>query len=114
MFEINSDNSMRITRGDDASFSVPLKIKGTGETYSMDQTDILYFTVKKDTGQPKALFQKKNTGSNSFSITPSDTNGLKYGEYVYDVELIQANGGDAKVRTVIEPTPFIVSEEVTW
>lgn len=108
MFKI-TNNEIRITRGDSASFNVVLKTD-EGEAYMLPDGSIVTFTVKRDTGQPKYLIQKTNTDSTSFTISPEDTSALKYGEYVYDVQLTV--GGD--VSTVVVPTPFIVTEEVTW
>lgn len=108
MFKINN-NEIRITRGDTATFNVTLKTDD-GNAYTLPEGSIVTFTVKRDTGQPKYLIQKVNTDSTSFTILPDDTSPLKYGEYVYDIELKIG----AEVSTVVEPTPFIVTEEVTW
>ena len=108
MFKING-NEISITRGDSASFSVTLKHEDES-AYSLDPEATITFTVKKDTSQPKSLIKKTNTGDTSFTLAPEDTSSLKYGEYVYDIQL---NVGE-EVLTVVEPTLFTVTEEVTW
>ena len=56
----------------------------------------IYFTVKKGFNNADALFQKKlsnggiikgDDGCYHFTIVPEDTNDLKYGDYVFDIEL---------------------------
>ena len=44
-------------------------------------------------------------------INPEETSSLEYGTYFYDVQLRK---GDGTVATVITPSPFILSEEVTF
>ncbi|KXB93796.1 hypothetical protein HMPREF3033_00223, partial [Veillonellaceae bacterium DNF00751] len=43
-------------------------------------------------------------------LQPGDTKALEYWQYVYDVQLIKADGF---VTTVIPPSVFEVGEEVT-
>ena len=114
MFKINDKTGeMKITRGDDGAFGVTLEMDDAEHTpYTIASGDKLYFTVKTDTKTPKALIQKVNTGSVSFAISHSDTQNLKYGDYVYDIQLVTAS--ENLTKTVVEPTPFIITEEVTW
>lgn len=59
--------------------------------------DNIYFTVKKTANDRRPLFQKKlsdNTivqeelGTFSFTIEPTDTDNLGYGDYVFDIEIV--------------------------
>ena len=111
MFKIDpAENSMKLIRGDSAEFDIGVYI-GEGEQeqeYTLQEGDVLSFTVKEDTETEEALLQKTGT---HVSILPEDTADWNYGEYVYDVELKFANG---TTDTIIEPTTFSVLEEVTF
>lgn len=110
MFKINPDNSMEIVRGDSAEFDVSLYV-GEGEQaeeYTLQEGDVVTFTVKTDTETEDVLLQK--TGAH-INILPEDTEGWPYGDYVFDVELKFANGG---IDTVVKPNTFSVLEEVTF
>lgn len=97
---------MYLTRGDTGEFTItPKKNK---QTYVMQEGDIVRFTVKKNTNDAVALISK--TGLN-IEILPSDTSGLKYGTYKYDVEMTFADG---RVCTFIGPNDFVITEEVTF
>lgn len=71
----------------------------------LDKTDLntnidfneIYITFKKSTKSQDFLFQKKlstgeiqknEDGSYTFEILPEDTNQLKFGDYVFDIELV--------------------------
>lgn len=110
MLYVNTDGSVSLTRGDTARISVTIKNSITGQTYVMQSGDTLKFTVKKSVKDSTFAFQKVSTGTNSFRIDPTDTNTLSFGKYVYDVQLTTAN---SEVYTVIEPTRFVVLEEVS-
>ena len=50
-------------------------------------------------------------GTVLIKIDPSDTSGLDFGQYVYDV---QATFGSGEVKTIIKPAKFFVGGEVTY
>lgn len=108
MFKIEN-NKMSITRGDDAMFTVTLE-NHDGTPYSMEQGDILTFTVKTSTTTPKILLQK-TSDDGDFKITHSDTSSMQYGDYRYDVQFTNSSGD---IDTVVVPSAFIILEEVTW
>lgn len=110
MLYINGDGTIRLTRGDTARLSVPIKNSVNDNEYTMESGDILYFTVKKTTKDSEPLLQKVAKGSNAFHIRPEDTEGFLFGKYKYDVQLSTASGD---VYTVIEPSTFEVMEEIT-
>lgn len=110
MLYIESNNVIRLTRGDTAKLTVPIENDLDNSSYVMDEQDTLTFTIKKSVKDNDNLVQKVVTGSNNFHIKPEDTNSLPFGKYVYDVQLTTA-GGD--VYTVIEPTSFEILSEVT-
>lgn len=107
MFKIEDDNRVVLTRGDTCAFDVEIKTD-SGETYTPQETDVITFTVKKDTKTSVILLQKTGT---TIVINPADTRNLKYGNYVYDVTLVTQSGS---VYTIIPPTEFILAEEVNW
>lgn len=110
MLYIESNNVIRLTRGDTAKLTVPIENDLDNSSYVMDEHDTLTFTIKKSVKDNENLVQKVVTGSNNFHIKPEDTDSLPFGKYVYDVQLTTA-GGD--VYTVIEPTSFEILSEVT-
>ena len=110
MLYINDDGTIRLTRGDTARLSVPIKNLVNNDEYIMESDDELYFTVKKTAKDAEPLLQKVIKGSNTIHIKPEDTKTFSFGKYKYDAQLITASGD---VYTVIEPTTFEVMEEIT-
>ena len=85
---INSVNqNIQITRGDSCSFV--LRDGDTKEPKVFDPADTIRLTVKTQI-EGTQLFQKTVTpdpaGHILISIEPADTNGVAFGEYVYDIE----------------------------
>ena len=105
-----SNGVVTLTRGDTARLSVDLTGQD-GTAYEMAAGDTLVLTVKRSAADADALISKELKGSSAFVLDPSDTSGLAYGRYRYDVQLTTA-GGD--VCTVCGPSAFVVGEEVTW
>lgn len=78
--------------------------------------DELFFTVKEATTQEEFVFQKRlddmtldTDGTYHFTVEPEDTNNLIYGDYVYDIEVI--NDG---VKSTIGYGGYKILPEVTW
>ena len=107
MFTIDDSNVITLTRGDTCAFDVEIKTD-TGDTYIPQETDVITFTLKKDTKTADIIIQK--TGS-TIILNPADTRSLKYGSYFYDVTLTTESEA---VYTIITPTEFIIAEEVNW
>ena len=89
----------------------------TGEIVKID-FDEIYFTVKRNFKERKALIQKRwsegditrdDNGYYYFSIQPEDTDGLDYGKHVFDIEIVL---GTAIKQTTIGD--FVLTEEVTY
>lgn len=110
MLKVLPDNTIKLTRGDTAALTVPILNEVTGEAYTMGSTDTLTLSVKKSVKDTEYSFQKVSVGANRFVIEPMDTKGLKFGKYVYDVQLDTSSGG---VSTIIEPATFEILSEVT-
>lgn len=111
MLYVNSDGTIKLTRGDTARISVNIENDVSGESYEVQPEDVLILTVKKSISDTDYSFQKKITGSNAFHILPSDTQLLSFGRYVYDVQITTKN---SDVYTVIGPCSFEVLKEVTY
>jgi hypothetical protein len=100
--------TIQLTRGDTAYLHVPLRT--TDGSYTIDPTDTLTFSVKKNTRATDYIFQKENVGDDVFHIEPSDTAEVAFGKYTYDIQLTMSNGD---VFTVVPPSTFEVLAEVT-
>ena len=111
MLDINEYGAIRLTRGDTAKLSVNIFADVTGEAYTIASDDIIRFTVKTSADVADMCFQKVLKGTTDIKIEPSDTKNLKYGSYVYDVELTTKDGD---VFTVIPPSKFVLTKEVSW
>ena len=76
--------------------------------------DTVYFTVKKATNSTEKTLQKVITsftnGKALIDILPADTQSLDTKTYVYDIQIVFANGTK---KTVLGPATFELTEEVT-
>lgn len=97
-----------LTRGDSATLDLGIK-RADGSHYDFSEDNVV-FTIKKNTETADILVQK-TFSSGSIELVPSDTSGLKYGIYKYDVEVTTQAG---KVYTVISPSDFEVGQEVSF
>ena len=107
---------IKITRGDTKVLKFQRK---NNEGVIQEEADEMFFTVKPNAYLEDYIFQKKLNVGITFddsdyyyrvTILPSDTNGLYYGTYKYDIEV---KNGDNYVRT-IDKGDFIVGKEVTF
>ena len=106
---------LEITRGDSAKWKFR-RLDNNNEPILV-KADKVYFTVKNSFEDSDAVFQKTiddmefdNEGYYSFTVDPDDTNGLPFGYYVFDVEVI-IEGIDYK--KTIAKGDFIIKEEAT-
>lgn len=99
-------------RGDTETLSI--SCTKDGEPY-IEIGDIIYFTVKKSVKTEEKLLQKIITifkdDKALIEIEPQDTKELKYGKYVYDIQLTKLNG---EVKTLVHPSNFEIVGEVTY
>ena len=102
-----------LTRGDSAYISVSCTANGEPRPFVDGET--VYFTVKKSIYTEEILIQKIITtfdnGEALIKLDPSDTAGLDFVDYVYDV---QVNLIDGTVATIVKPSTFSVTGEVTY
>lgn len=108
MFKVD-DNNIKIIRGDSGVFNISIT-DTDGNPVELTDNDILTFTLRRAARNPTIILQKVIIGG-ELNINPTDTEGLAFGAYVYDIELRRANG---YVDTVIPPHEFLLMEEVTY
>ena len=101
---------MEITRGD--SKGLYFQRKRDGQPI-LQEAENIYFTVKVNNNTEEAVFQKTiadmtfdEDGYYHFTINPEDTNGLNYGDYVYDIEVKIAD----YTKTISQGTLSITKE----
>lgn len=105
---------MEITRGDTSKWKFR-RLDMDGEPI-LERADKCWFSVKTGDMQENTVIQKtiddmefNEDGFYSFTIEPEDTNNLQYGNYVYDIEVIQGN-----YKQTISKGEFIINYEVTF
>lgn len=104
-----TDNAVILTRGDNADIIVNIT-DGNGDPYTLDEDDVLLFTMKRNCETSEIILQKTLVNS-VISLDHDDTKDLKYGRYYFDVQLTNVSG---EVYTVITPHEFIIDKEVTF
>lgn len=105
---------MKIIRGDTIVLSF-IRLNENSEPIT-SIADAVYFTVKKNYIIQEAIIQKtiedmnfdEETGRYTFTINPEDTDGLSYGKYVYDIEVIVGT-----YKKTIAKGELEIKEEVT-
>lgn len=95
-----------MTRGDTEGVVVNLT------NYTPQPGDVVEFTVRRKVGSGEIIYKAAEFEGNRavIRIDPEDTERLRFGDYVYDVQLTY--GGT--VKTLITPSKFTVGEEVTY
>lgn len=105
---------IEMTRGD----TCPLRFKRLDANGNVITTvaEKVYFTVKKAFTDKFLIFQKTladmtfdNEGIYHFVINPEDTNGLSYGNYYWDVEVITGT-----YKQTISKGVLRLTDEATW
>ena len=97
MLQIDND-TIYITRGDDAMFRIILKLNG--ENYSMSTGDTLTLTVRTTPEESSPILAEIISTNNIFTINHDDTADIPAGSYSADIQLMQADGK----RTTVWPT----------
>lgn len=102
-----SGTNLYMTRGDTENISV--KLNG----YDLKAGDKVEFTVRRTVVSDVLLHKEVTEFSDNaavISISPEDTEGVKPGRYVYDVQLTF----DGAVKTIVPPSTFEIGWEVTY
>lgn len=112
---INEQNyAIAMTRGDSESLTVAKKndVWTEGEVITMTvRTD-----AEGDIALQKVVNEFDDNGAAVIAINPADTQGLDFGDYVYDIQYSDAAG---TIRTLIPPKPgklpkFTLTQEATY
>ena len=92
------NNTINLTRGDDASLTVNLTADG-GEPYAMSNTEFLTFAIRQtpEDNSPLVLQIQTLPGSNIVTFTHEATAGLEVGFYSAEIQLTRHDG---KIVTV--------------
>lgn len=105
---------MEIIRGDTAQYKFQ-RLDNSGNVIT-EKADKIYFTVKENYDTKIITFQKTIEDMTfdenyyyHFVINPEDTNELKYGDYVYDIEVKKDD-----YKQTISKGIFKITEEVTF
>ena len=111
VFKVDEDNTIHLTRGDTARFSIGRIVNTvTNTNYTPTPEDTVTMTIKKTVLQADPCVQIIVPGGEVLHIKPEDTKAMAFGNYVYDVQLTTADGD---VYTIIPPTTFELLKEVT-
>lgn len=103
MLRIEDENEIYLTRGDTAYLTVAV------DGYQAFEGDTISFTVKKKITDAEPALKLTVPIDEAFVFQPSDTAELDYGKYYYDIQIDTAFG---EVFTVVEKSPFRLTEEV--
>ena len=104
-----SGTTIRLTRGDSLKLIVT-PINSDGSDYIAEDGDTIRFSMKKSYNDQEPLIEKNiPVDTYLLELSPSDTKSLRFGEYVYDVQLTHTNGD---VDTYISEATFVVAREV--
>ena len=101
--------TITMTRGDTLKvYTIPQYEDGS--EYEPEANDTIRFAMKRRFEDSKVLLTK-NISTDDFllHIEPNDTKELKFGHYVYDIQLTHENGD---VDTYIDKGELTLSEEV--
>ena len=111
VFKVDEDNTIHLTRGDTARFSIGRIVNTvTNTNYTPSAEDTVTMTIKKTVLQADPCVQLIVPGGEVLHIKPEDTKAMTFGKYVYDVQLTTADGD---VYTIIPPATFDLQKEVT-
>lgn len=97
MLQIDND-TIYITRCDDAMFRIVLKLNGSD--YTMVDGDTLTLTVRTTPEESSPILAEITSINKVFTLSHEDTVGIAAGSYSADIQLMQADGK----RTTVWPT----------
>lgn len=106
------DTKITLTRGDSFRCQFPMYVAedetDEGTLYDLQPGDVVRFALKADYDDDEPLITKPLKGY-TLTLAPSDTEGLEFGTYYYDVYITKADGWR---QTYIEKAKFKISQEV--
>ena len=104
-------HEMQLVRGDSAA----IVIRCPDEPFVAG--DKIEFSIRRKAKTERVVhitvldFEEDDDGAAYIEIHPDHTSELEFGRYVYDIQLTKASGW---VTTLIETSPFVLKEEVTY
>lgn len=113
MISIDANKNISMTRGD--TFVRTLTLSKNNVAYTPQEGDVVRFALankyKDEYGYSLKLNKviPFNGAEGTLTILPIETATLKYGTYVYDIQITYANGD---VETFADKKQFILTEEV--
>lgn len=102
-----SGTDIYMTRGDTETISIMF------HGYTPQPGDAVEMTVRRNVGSAAVIYKRITEFDDNkavISIEPDDTTPLRFGQYVYDIQLTYGGA----IRTVITPSKFTIGEEVTY
>ena len=100
--------NISMTRGDTESITVRCS-----DRFLLGDT--VYMTVREDAESPirfqKAVADFNSNGEAVIRIEHGDTEGMDFGDYAYDIQVTRADG---TVTTLVKPSRFTLTEEITY
>lgn len=113
-------SDISFVRGDTWPIKISVKYKDSHEYVNFEFDDV-YFTVKKNFTDLDYKFQKRlSTGTITadeqqlgcfhVKIEPEDTDGLAFGQYVYDVEVVKRNGSQVDIKKTLFGNLYLQNE----
>ena len=97
-----------MTRGDSETVTVTCSVPfAAGDTVTLTMRE----DVESEIAMQKVVTDFGAAGEAVIVIEPEDTEALDFGDYVYDLELRRADG---TVTTLVKPSVFTLTEEVTY
>lgn len=117
--KIDDRHNIKMTRGDSETITISCREvslqSGERSEIPFENGDQIAFTVRKTAVSKEKLIEKIVTefeeGKAVIEIASEDTAEMKFGSYLYDIQLKRANG---TITTLIGPAAFGIGEEVSW
>jgi hypothetical protein len=104
---LKKESLIELVRGD--SYTAVIAITDEdGDEYELEPGDELYFAVKKFFDDPTYIIEPRILDTNILRLSSEDTKGLSFGDYVYNIKLV--NG--ITQRTVVGPAVMRLLPEV--
>lgn len=92
MLDIDRDYNITLTRGDTAFIDITELRNQDGDIYQLLEGDKIYFRIKAATVIEKELDIDLLNNTANLHIIPSDTEGLQFTSYKYEMELVTSIG----------------------
>lgn len=108
MLIVSEDNSIFLTRGDNAEIEITLT--KDGQTYDYSNDDVK-FGMKRSAFDTDCVLEKEIVDG-KLVLTEDDTKDLEFGDYLYDVELRTEVEGEEQVYTPIAAAKFSIGYNV--